>query len=144
MNFKEFVASGASDEEVDRWIRENTTQKDRKAIINWNNEMRRRKNTSKPNEDVKYELSPLEIINGILENPKDIENVRSLTTKDVTYVSLNYRNPDLKRIMPWCGTSLGPESIVKTFLYVGRFWKVKSFKKDGKRKQVLVTCASGT
>jgi uncharacterized protein len=90
----------------------------------------RRKNTSKPNEDVKYELSPLEIIKGILENPKDIENVRSLTTKDVTYVSLNYRNPDLKRIMPWCGTSLGPESIVKTFLDVGRFWKVKSFKKE--------------
>ena len=28
MNFKEFVASGASDEEVDRWIRENATQKD--------------------------------------------------------------------------------------------------------------------
>ena len=71
----------------------------------------RRRNTSKPNEDAKYELSPLEIINGILENPKDSENVRSLTTKDVTYVSLNYRNPDLKRIMPWCGTSLGPESI---------------------------------
>ena len=69
----------------------------------------RRKNTSKPYEDVKYELSPLQIINGILENPKDIEKVRSLTTKDVTYVSLNYRNPDLKRIMPWCGTSLGPE-----------------------------------
>jgi len=25
---KEFVATGATDEEVDRWIRENTTQKD--------------------------------------------------------------------------------------------------------------------
>ena len=38
--FKEFVATGASDEEVDRWIRENTTQKDQGAIIKWNNEMR--------------------------------------------------------------------------------------------------------
>jgi hypothetical protein len=38
--FKEFVASGASDEEVDRWIRENATQKDRKSIIKLNNEMR--------------------------------------------------------------------------------------------------------
>jgi hypothetical protein len=37
--FKEFVASGASEEEVDRWIRENATQKDGKAIIRWNNEM---------------------------------------------------------------------------------------------------------
>src|SRR5262249_26203249 len=40
MKFKEFVATGASDEEVDRWIRDNTTQKDPKAIIKWNNEMR--------------------------------------------------------------------------------------------------------
>ena len=37
--FKQFVATGASDEEVDQWIRENTTQKDPKAIMKWNNEM---------------------------------------------------------------------------------------------------------
>ena len=36
MKFKEFVATAATDEEVDRWIRENTTQKDPKAIIKWN------------------------------------------------------------------------------------------------------------
>ena len=40
MKFKEFVGTGATDEEVDRWIRENATQKDPKAIIKWNNEMR--------------------------------------------------------------------------------------------------------
>jgi hypothetical protein len=40
MKFKDFVGTGATDEEVDRWIRENATQKDLKAIINWNNEMR--------------------------------------------------------------------------------------------------------
>lgn len=38
--FREFVASGATDEEVDRWLRENATEKDAKAIIKWNNEMR--------------------------------------------------------------------------------------------------------
>jgi len=64
----------------------------------------RRKNGSQRSQGIAYELSPLEIINGILENPKDIKNVRSLTSKDVTYVSLNYSNPDLKKIMPWCGT----------------------------------------
>lgn len=37
--FKDFVATGATDQEVDRWIRENATQKDRKAIIRWNNEI---------------------------------------------------------------------------------------------------------
>jgi len=89
-----------------------------------------RKNDSQQSQGMKYELSPFDIINGILNNPKDIKNVRSLTTKDVTYVSLNYSNPDLKKVMPWCGTSYGPESIVKTFVDVGRFWKVKSFKKE--------------
>jgi uncharacterized protein DUF5069 len=37
--FKEFAATGASDEELDKWVRENTTQKNPKAIIKWNNEM---------------------------------------------------------------------------------------------------------
>ena len=40
MKFKEFVATGAPDEEVDHWIRQNATQKDPTAIIKWNNEMR--------------------------------------------------------------------------------------------------------
>jgi hypothetical protein len=39
MKFKELVATGASDEEVNKWIRENATQKDAKAVIKWNNEM---------------------------------------------------------------------------------------------------------
>lgn len=39
MKFKEFVATGASDGEVDKWIRENATQKDAKAVVKWNNEM---------------------------------------------------------------------------------------------------------
>ncbi len=38
--FKEFVATGATDEEVDQWVREKATQKDPAAIIRWNNEMR--------------------------------------------------------------------------------------------------------
>jgi len=37
--FKGFVATGASDEEVDKWVRENAAQKDAKAIMHWNNEM---------------------------------------------------------------------------------------------------------
>jgi ketosteroid isomerase-like protein len=48
----------------------------------------------------------------------------------VTYVSLNYNNPDLKKIMPWAGTSRGPESIVKTFEDVSRFWQMVSFEPE--------------
>ena len=87
-------------------------------------------NDSKQTKGNNQSMAALEIVNGILKNPSDIENVRSLTSSDVTYVSLNYSNPDLKKIMPWCGTSYGPESIVKTFEDVGRFWEVKSFEKE--------------
>lgn len=72
-------------------------------------------------------LSPTEVLSSILKNPTDIEHVRSLVAPDVTYVSLNYDNPDLKKIMPWCGTSRGPESIAKTFVDVSRYWEVQSF-----------------
>jgi hypothetical protein len=39
MKFKEFVATGAEDAEIDSWIRENTAQKDTMAVTRWNNEM---------------------------------------------------------------------------------------------------------
>jgi hypothetical protein len=71
-----------------------------------------------------------EILSEILKNPTDLGHVQSLVTPDVTYVSLNYSNPDLKRIMPWAGTSHGPESIVRTFVDVSRFWQVQSFEPE--------------
>jgi len=74
--------------------------------------------------------SPTEILSAILDKPTDLSHVRSLVSPDVTYVSLNYSNPDLKRIMPWAGTSHGPESIVNTFTDVRRFWDVLSFEPE--------------
>ena len=75
-------------------------------------------------------LSPTEVLSSILKNPTDIEHIRSLVAPDVIYVSLNYDNPDLKKIMPWCGTSGGPESIVQTFVDVSRYWEVQSFETE--------------
>jgi hypothetical protein len=37
--FKDFVGTGAADAEVDEWVRQNATVKDKAAIIRWNNEM---------------------------------------------------------------------------------------------------------
>jgi uncharacterized protein len=71
-------------------------------------------------------LEPTEVMAAILENPTDMDHVRSLTSEQVEYVSLNYDNPDLKKLMPWCGTQYGPESIVKTFVDVGNFWHKES------------------
>ncbi len=70
----------------------------------------------------------LEVMTAILADPKNLDHVRSLVTPDVTYVSLNHDNPDLKRVMPWCGTSRGAEAIVQTFVEVGRYWRTDDFR----------------
>jgi ketosteroid isomerase-like protein len=74
-------------------------------------------------------LSAGEVLAAILHSPVDLEHVRSLVTDDLTYVSRSYDNPDLHSIMPWCGTHerAGPQSIVQTFVDVGRYWSVLSF-----------------
>ena len=72
-------------------------------------------------------LSSSEVLAAILDKPTDIAHVQALTTADVAYVSLNHDNPELHSIMPWCGTSQGPKSIVKTFVDVDRYWEKLSF-----------------
>ena len=63
----------------------------------------------------------------LLSNPTNIEHVRSLTTADVIYVSLNFDNPELHKVLPWAGTNRGPQSIVDVFNGIGRVWETKAF-----------------
>ena len=71
--------------------------------------------------------SPVEIVQTLLKNPTNLEHVRGLTTPDVTYVSLNFDNPELHKVMPWTGTNHGPQSIVDVFNGIGRVWETKAF-----------------
>jgi ketosteroid isomerase-like protein len=71
--------------------------------------------------------TPLELVQSLLSNPTDIEHVRGLTTDDVTYVSLNFDNPELHKVLPWAGTNRGPRKIVDAFNGTGRVWETKSF-----------------
>jgi uncharacterized protein len=70
---------------------------------------------------------PKEIVQALLEGIRDPSVVKELCTPDVTYVSLNYSNPDLHKVMPWCGTGHGVDAIIKTFHEVAEFWIVDSF-----------------
>jgi uncharacterized protein len=70
---------------------------------------------------------PKEIVRALLGGVRDPKLVKELCSPDVTYVSLNYSNPDLHKIMPWCGTGRGPEAISKTFHDVAEFWNINSF-----------------
>lgn len=72
--------------------------------------------------------SPLAVLHTILSNATDLDFVKQYTTDDFIYVSLNYKNPDLKQIMPWAGTNEGTEGLVQTFIDVGRYWTVDDFR----------------
>jgi ketosteroid isomerase-like protein len=71
--------------------------------------------------------TPLELVQTLLSNPTNIEHVRGLTSGDVTYVSLNFKNPELRKVLPWAGTNRGPQSIVDAFNGIGRVWETKAF-----------------
>jgi uncharacterized protein len=73
------------------------------------------------------QANPKEVVQTLLKNVRDPKTVMELCAPDVVYVSLNYTNPDLHKIMPWCGTSRGPDAILKTFRDVAEFWAVDSF-----------------
>ena len=70
---------------------------------------------------------PKEIVRTLLNSIQDPDVVRKLCAQDVTYVSLNYNNPDLHKIMPWCGTGQGVNAISKTFHDVAHYWHIDSF-----------------
>ena len=71
--------------------------------------------------------TPTEIVQAILADPTNPEIVNALVAADATYVSLNYDNPELRRIMPWAGTQTGPGAIIGTYSRVMRFWKNEAF-----------------
>jgi ketosteroid isomerase-like protein len=72
-------------------------------------------------------MSPAQVLQALLATPLDLAKVRSLTTPDVTYVSLSESNPELKQYMPWTGTHKGPEAIVEAFQGIGKAWETKAF-----------------
>jgi uncharacterized protein len=77
--------------------------------------------------ETKQAIKPKEIVQALLNDVNNPETVRDLCAQNVTYVSLNYSNPDLHKIMPWCGTGHGVDAITKTFHDVAEYWRIDSF-----------------
>ena len=71
------------------------------------------------------EYKIVKMIEALLADPTNLNSVSRLVSPDVVYVSLNFDNPDLKRIMPWAGTAHGPQSVVDTYTQVGKYWTSK-------------------
>jgi len=68
------------------------------------------------------------VLQELLKNTSSLTELRQLMTPDATYVSLNFDNPELKRIMPWTGTHKGPQALFDVFGAIQRFWKTLDFK----------------
>jgi hypothetical protein len=71
--------------------------------------------------------SPIEVVNQWLQNLLDPEVVNELVAPDATYVSLNTNNPELKKIMPWTGTSTGPQAFLDNLGAMFTRWENQAF-----------------
>lgn len=68
------------------------------------------------------------VLQQVLQNTTNVKALTQLMTPDVTYVSLNFDDQELKTIMPWTGTHKGPQALSDVFAAIGRFWKTLDFK----------------
>ena len=71
--------------------------------------------------------SPIEVVGNWLQNLLDPDVVNSVVAPDATYVSLNSENPELQRIMPWTGTSHGPQAFLDNLAKIFSRWENQAF-----------------
>ena len=69
-----------------------------------------------------------DLLQQLLQNTTNVQVLRQLMTPDATYVSLNFDNPELTKVMPWVGTHTGPQSLPKIFEAIQRYWTTLDFK----------------
>lgn len=70
---------------------------------------------------------PLEVVGQWLQNLLDPDVVNRLVAPDATYVSLNTENAELNRIMPWAGTSHGPQAFLDNLGKMFTRWENQAF-----------------
>ena len=71
--------------------------------------------------------SPIEVVGRWMQNLLDPEVINSVVAPDATYVSLNTENPELTRIMPWAGTSHGPQAFFGNLSEMFTRWENQAF-----------------
>ena len=67
------------------------------------------------------------VLQEVLQNTTNLKVLRQLVTPDATYVSLNFDNPELKKVEPLTGTHKGPQALSDVFAAIQRFWKTLDF-----------------
>jgi len=79
---------------------------------------------------------PINVVGEWLQNLLDPDVVNRLVAPEATYVSLNTDDPELEKIMPWAGTSHGPQAFLDNLGMMFTRWENQAF-------NVTATFASG-
>jgi uncharacterized protein len=70
---------------------------------------------------------PIEVVGEWLQNLLDPDVVNRLVAPDATYISLNTDDPELQKIMPWAGTSHGPQAFLDNLGTMFTRWENQAF-----------------
>jgi len=70
---------------------------------------------------------PIDVVNRWLQNLLDPAVVNSVVAQDATYVSLNTEDAELRKIMPWAGTSHGPQAFLDNLANMFTRWENQAF-----------------
>jgi ketosteroid isomerase-like protein len=71
--------------------------------------------------------SPIDVVGRWLQNLMDPDVVYELVAPDAAYVSLNTENVELKQILPWAGTSHGPQAFLDALGAIFERWEKQAF-----------------
>jgi len=70
---------------------------------------------------------PIDVVSEWLQSLLDPAVVNRLVAPEATYVSLNTDDPELQRIMPWAGTSRGPQAFLNNLGTMFARWENQAF-----------------
>src|SRR6202050_2626877 len=71
--------------------------------------------------------SPIEVVGQWIQTLLDPDVVHHLVAPDATYVSLNTEDDELNKIMPWAGTSHGPQAFLRNLGMMFSRWENQAF-----------------
>ena len=71
--------------------------------------------------------SPIDVVAEWMQNLLDPEIINRVVAPDVTYVSLNTQDAELTKIMPWAGTSHGPQAVLGHLTMMFTRWENQAF-----------------
>jgi len=71
--------------------------------------------------------SPIDVVGQWMQNLLDPEVISRVVAPDATYVSLNTQDTELSKIMPWAGTSHGPQAFLDNLGTMFSRWENQAF-----------------